>query len=140
MPIDTPFHAAYRDLETRMKALAESDNDIFLPNPEPKGPAHFILICMEPSLGHWARSAEDAHAKVETGFRNFLSSLEDFILHFAASHYLCKPEESYHVTDISKGAMVVKRAAKERWERYDRWYPLLLEELQLLGVLLMLAS
>jgi hypothetical protein len=133
MPIDTPFHAAYRELQHRMKSLAESDGDIFLPNPEPEGPARSVLICMEPSLGRWARSAEDGKARVEAGFRNFLSSLGDFILHFATSHYLCKPGERYHITDLSKGAMVVKRAAKSQLERYDRWYPLLLEELQLVA-------
>jgi hypothetical protein len=116
-----------------MKALAESDGDVFLPNPEPEGPARYVLICMEPSLGQWARSGEEGKAKVEAGFRNFLSSLEDFILHFAVLHYLCKPGERYHITDMSKGAMVVNRAAVNRFERYNRWYPLLLEELQLVA-------
>ena len=105
----------------------------FLPNPEPEGLAHYVLICMEPSLGRWARSAEVGKAKVEAGFRNFLTSLDALILHFAASHYLCKPGERYHITDISKGAMLVKRAGLARLERYDRWYPLLLEELRLVG-------
>ena len=116
-----------------MKALAESDGDVFLPNPEPEGLARYVLICMEPSLGRWARSAEEGKAKAEAGFRNFLSSLEDFILHFATSHYLCKPGERYHITDISKGAMLVRRAGMARLERYDRWYPLLLEELRLVA-------
>jgi hypothetical protein len=133
MPIEAPFQAAYRELEQRMKALAEKDRDVFLPNPEPEGSARYVLICMEPSLGGWARSAEDGKAKVEAGYRNFLSSLEDFILHFATSHYLCKPGERYHITDISKGAMPVRRAGMARLERYDRWYPLLLEELQLVA-------
>ena len=133
MPIEAPFQAAYRELERRMKALAEKDHDVFLPNPEPEGPASYVLICMEPSLGGWARSAEDGKAKVEAGFRNFLSSLEDFILHFATSHYLCKSGERYHITDISKGAMSVRRAGRARLERYNRWYPLLLEELHLVA-------
>ena len=133
MPIDAPFRSAYRELEQRMKALAESDGDVFLPNPEPEGLARYVLICMEPSLGPWARSAEEGKAKVEAGFRNFRSSLEDFILHFATSNYLCKPGERYHITDMSKGAMVVNRAAMARLERYDRWYPLLLEELHLVA-------
>jgi hypothetical protein len=38
MRIDEDFQAAYRKLEARMKALAEADGDVFLPNSEPLGP------------------------------------------------------------------------------------------------------
>ena len=96
-----------------MKALAESEGDVFLPNTEPEGPVQYVLICMEPSLGRWARSADEARSKVEAGFRNFLFSMEDFILHFCARLYLCKPKERYHITDLSKGAMLVKRAVSD---------------------------
>jgi hypothetical protein len=30
-----------------MKALAEDDGDVFLPNPEPLGTVQYVLICME---------------------------------------------------------------------------------------------
>lgn len=126
-----PFLTAYRELEQRMRALAEADGDVFLPNPEPSGPAEYVLICMEPSLGRWARTPEQAKARVESGFRNFLSSIEDFIVHFCARRYLCEPEQRYHITDLSKGAMLVNRAGCARTQRYDRWYALLLEELEL---------
>ncbi len=133
MSVDMSFRAAYRQLEERMRALAESEGDVFLPNPEPEGRVQYVFICMEPSLGRWARSADEARSKVEAGFRNFLFSLEDFILHFCARRYLCKPNERYHITDVSKGAMLVKRAGVARPERYDRWYPLLLEEIDLVA-------
>ena len=93
--------------------------------------ARYVLICMEPSLGRWARSAEEG--KSEGRSRSELSVLEEFILHFATSRYPCEPGERYHITDMSKGAMVVNRAAMARLERYDRWYPLLLEELHLVA-------
>lgn len=70
---------------------------------------------------------------MKAGFRNFVSSLEDFILHFCARRYLCGPNERYHITDLSKGAMLVDRAGVARVERYDRWYALLLEELKLIS-------
>ena len=58
MRIDSSsFRIAYRELEERMKALAEADDNVFLPNSEPDGPVQYVLICMEPSLGWWARSA-----------------------------------------------------------------------------------
>ena len=114
-----------------MKDRAEADGDVFLPNPEPLGPAEYVFVCMEPSLGR--RSPEEATARVEAGARNFVSSVEDFILHFCIRQYLCEPTERYHITDLSKGAMLVKRASIDRSARYDSWYGLLLEELDLVA-------
>lgn len=131
MQRDPSFRAAYQELEARMKVLAERDGDIFLPNPEPEGRVDYLLICMEPSLGRWASSAEEARSRVESGFRNFLSSIEDFILHFCVRRYLCSPAERYHMTDFSKGAMRVERAGLDRILRYNRWYSLLREEVEL---------
>jgi hypothetical protein len=73
----------------------------------------------------WRRRAE-----VEAGFRNFVSSMEDFLLHFSVREYL---GGTYHITDPSKGAMLVRRAGVARTERYDRWYGLLLEEVDIVG-------
>ena len=127
------FRAAYRGLEARMKALAEADGDVFLPNPEPVGPVQYVFIGMEPSLGWWSRSPEEARAKVGAGFRNFVFSIEDFILHFCIRHYLCENTKRYHITDLSKGAMLVERAGIARTHRYERWYGLLLEEVDLVA-------
>jgi hypothetical protein len=126
------FETRYRELVLRMKAQAEADGDIFLPNPKPSGPVDYALICMEPSLGRWAPTPEIASERIKEGFRNFIYSLEDFILHFCASRYLCGEGERYFVTDVSKGAMLVDRAGTERAERYNRWHSLLEEELALL--------
>src|SRR5260370_37709699 len=133
MRIDTDFHAAYRELEMRMKALAEADGDVFLPTAEPEGPAHYVLIAMEPSLRGWARSADEARKKVEAGFRNFLFSVEVIILHFCIRRYLCGPGEGYHITDLSKGAMLVDHAGQDRFDRWDRCDPLLQEEIDLVA-------
>ena len=128
----TIFEAYYKGLVLRMKARAEADGDIFLPNPEPSGPVDYALICMEPSLGRWAPTPQIATESINAGFRNFIYSLEDFILHFCANRYLCAKSERYFVTDVSKGAMLVVRAGKDRVERYNRWHSLLNEELALL--------
>ena len=116
-----------------MRGLAERQGDVFLPNPEPRGPVDYVLMCMEPSLGRWSRSPAEARARIESGFRNFLYSLEDFILHFCVRRYLCTGGERYHITDLSKGAMLVEAASSEREKRYDSWYPLLEEELKLVA-------
>jgi len=121
MPTDTSFSGAYRELEDLMTALEEADGDVYLPNAEPEGPVDYVLICMEPSLGRWAPSADDARAKVWAGFRNFLASIETAILHYCVQRYLCDATQKYHITDFSKGAMLVQRAGTKRAERYDRW-------------------
>ena len=64
---------------------------------------------------------------------NFSWSVEDFILHYCVRHYLCRSGESYHLTDLAKGGMTVRDAEHRRRERYERWYPLLQEELALLN-------
>jgi hypothetical protein len=127
------FNAKYGDLEERMRALAEADGDVFLPNSAPSEPVNLVFICMEPSLGAWARSRAEEEAKVAAGFRNFHHSVEDFLMHFAIRRYLLEPGESYHLTDVSKGAMIVARTGRARRERYARWYELLREELDLVA-------
>lgn len=57
----------------------------------------------------------------------------DFILHFCIRQYLRGPTERYHTTDWSKGAMLVKRAGVARTDRYDRWYGLLVDEMNLVA-------
>jgi len=128
---DFGFLAKYRALEVRMQNLAEADGHVFVPNPEPVGPVEYVVICMEPSFGSWARNLEDGRKKVEAGFRNFIASVETSILRFCIQHYLRVPPQRYHITDLSKGAMRVTDASVARTERYDRWYGLLKEELDL---------
>lgn len=131
--MDIDFKAAYRNLDQRMKALAESDGDVYLPNPEPAGTVDYVFICMEPSLGGWARSAEEARARVASGFRNFLAGIDPMLLHFSARRYLCNTGQRYHITDFSKGAMLVKHAGQTRTDRYGKWYALLREEIDLIA-------
>lgn len=131
MRSESSFHSKCRTLDLRMKAQAEADGDIFLPNPPPSGPVDYVLICMEPSLGRWAKTPEIAKARIESGVRNFVNSLEDFILHYCVSQYLCSAGERYYITDVSKGAMLVEHAGATRVDRYNRWHRLLEDELAL---------
>jgi len=131
MERDHAFRDAYQDLEDRMRTLAEEEENVYVRNPRPSGSVQYIFICMEPSLG--GGSPEELRAYIEAGARNFLNSVEDFLLHFAARRYLCDSGERYHITDVSKGAMPVSQAGTNRQERYDRWYSLLQEELDLVA-------
>jgi hypothetical protein len=124
---------AFRELELRMEELSGQDGNIFLPNVRPCERVDYVFISMEPSLGRWASSPEKARLKVAEGFRNFMSSMEDFIVHFCVREYLCGKTQNYFITDISKGAMLAKDAGTARMERYNRWYELLLKELDIVA-------
>lgn len=132
----TRFQIEYSELERFFQQQVDKDNaehgcdSIYLPNISSSEPVDFVLIAMEPSLGRWARSLEEAQEKIDRGFRNFAYSIEDFVLHFCVRRYLCLDDETYHITDISKGAMLVRNAESQRQGRYDRWYPLLKTELR----------
>ena len=125
------FSEQYAALEGKFKEQVEKDNEdlgidsCFLANVAPKAQVDYVLVAMEPS-----RPANIANIK------NFAVSVEDFILHFCASKYLCKGTPTYHITDLSKGAMRVSDASSSpalRYERYKRWYSLLCEEIELVA-------
>jgi len=121
----------YEALELRMKELAVNSGDVFLANSCPDMPVSYVLVCMEPSMGR--ATPEMVRNEVERGARNFLSSMEDFILHHCARKYLCRDTETYHITDISKGAMTVESADVQREDRYERWRGLLNEEIEIVS-------
>jgi len=134
-----------KDLENDFYKMVIGDSKIdqiqsfYMPNPPICTKPKFCLIGMEPSL-KWMeieeRQVENPSSfpeKLRFERMNFLFSEEDFILHYCACYFLCKGEYKYYVTDISKGAMLTKNAGKQRTERYQRWLPLLKEEMQILG-------
>ena len=127
------FSEQYAALEGKFKEQVEKDNEdlgiesCFLANVAPKAPVDYVLVAMEPSRP----------ANIDS-IKNFAVSVENFILHFCAKEYLCKGEceRTYHITDLSKGAMRVSDASSSpalRYERYKRWYPLLCEEIKLVA-------
>ena len=126
----TKYHL---EIDDRARSLAESENSVYLPNLRPSGPADYVFICMEPSLGRWAHSLEKAREQVNAGVCNFLPGGGVLILHFAAREFLPPRGARYHITDLSKGAMPCRDANIGRTQRYDRWFDLLLAELALVA-------
>lgn len=127
------FKRAYNQLEVCMKDFANQNDEIYVPNIVPDSPTDYIFICMEPSLGEWGKNRDEAESKLRDGFRNFLDGFNTMVLHFAIRNYLCLDNQTYHITDLSKGAMLVKDADNNRIERYENWYPLLLHEMNLVA-------
>ena len=80
-----------------------------------------------------ARRPPDWECVKDRENRNFCGSIYDFIFHYCIRNYLCKEDQTYYLTDLSKGAMSVKQATATSRETYKRWYPLLVEELNLMA-------
>jgi len=132
------YESLYKELENRFKQQVELDrirypDSVFLPNIPPHDKVDFVFIGMEPSYNKWAKNIADAEEQISSGYRNFMYSLEDFILHYCIRRYLCHDGSTYYITDLSKGAMNTKIADIEREERYQNWYPLLQDELSIVA-------
>jgi hypothetical protein len=134
--MSTSFQEEYQALECEFRARVEEDNEyhgaqsVYLPNLAPQRPADFVLVAMEPSTGGGAGDLKKGKAFSP---KNFSGSVEDFILHFCIGKYLCGGGRTYHLTDLSKGAMLTRHASDKPEERYLRWYPLLKKELKLVA-------
>ncbi len=131
------FRDDYWALERKFIGQVEKDRrcgaeSSFVHNIEPSGPVDFVLIAMEPSTGV-PGAADPPSTGASKKNINFLWSAEDFIFHYCVRKYLCGSGQTYHLTDLSKGSMTVKDAGAEREGRYKTWFPLLEEELCLVG-------
>ena len=131
------FKDQYRALEREFCKQIEDDKNHgveskLLHNIEPEEPVDFVLIAMEPST---SGSGNEGQSNDDRGQfrRNFTWSTGDFILHHCVREYLCRDDQTYYLTDLSKGLMTVKQAEAERRCRYKRWYPLLKKELGLVA-------
>ena len=86
------------------------------------------------SLWRWNRHAP----RTSTALRTLPSPLKISFFTSAPKNTCGKGEceRTYHITDLSKGAMRVTDASSSpalRYERYKRWYPLLCEEIKLVA-------
>lgn len=90
---------------------------VYLPNFMPENEVDYFFVAMEPSFGKW-ESVENAKHLISNGFRNFIFSKEDFLLHYSIKKYL---KANYHITDVSKTAMKVKDADQARKFMYNFW-------------------
>ena len=137
---------AYDNLEQLFRTQVERDKahsiervvqgwGVYMPCVEPESQVDYIFVGMEPSFA-WADSIEDAEEKIAEGERNWRPSsdkdpLAIFIL--SIERFLCQQGETFHLTDISKGAMPGTVAALDRDRRYEEWYPFLLKEIEIVG-------
>ena len=133
------LESAYGKLKLQFEEMVECDNrahcakSVFLPNVVPLAPVDFVLVGSEPSRGTWGRTDEEAREKIAKGFRNFGGCKRCEPLHYCVDQWLCQGSGSYYLTDLAKGAVSGSIPRRESWEKYERWYPLLLDELKLVA-------
>ena len=146
MPLD---ETAYINLEQHFRDQVMTDRSnltqwvneyglgVYLPSVKPKDKVDYIFVGMEPSRSD---SVEDAEKRVEEGDTNYFACIppDDAtkpldLLNLSINRFLLQRRETYYLTDVSKGAMPVAIANINREQRYKEWYPLLLEEIDIVG-------
>ena len=138
---------AYERLEEKLKKRVADDRKlaldrlsqeygVYVPNVKPTDRADYVLVAMEPNFGG-EYDIEDLERRIKEeelrGFQPGDASEPLGLFMRSIKLCLCHPGKTYWLTDFSKGAMP-PNVAKVNWrERYEAWYPLLLEEIKLVG-------
>ncbi len=126
----------YDALQGKWRQLAIDHEHHYLQYLAPRAPVDFVLVAKMPSI------SEQATAKIPPGEYpatdppsfNLLLSLGDLILNYGAHRHLCKPGETYYLTDLGKCALPPKQAKGRLQEKeFIDWYPMLLKELELVA-------
>ena len=143
MPID---ENAYSSLEQEFREQVIKDRCrgiecYYLPCVKPENKVDYIFVGMEPSSGGVA-SVEEGEERVREGKADnfglcapppYDTSYPLGLFKLSFDRFLSQPGETYYMTDVSKGAMLVKNAANNRKQRFEHWYPLLQEEIGIVG-------
>ena len=67
------------DIKAEIGKVDTECSVVYLPNLPPKKKAAFILVTMEPSLGNWAKSEDEAETLLHNGFKNFMNLSQNVI-------------------------------------------------------------
>ena len=133
------FAEAYRELEDKFKWMVGKDGmchgiqSVFLPNVEPTGQVDYVLVGMEPGVN--GVGLKTAKKEIAASTReNWGRCPQTNTLVFAVWKYLCDEDQTkYYFTDLAHGAMNGKSKGARDQDKYERWYPLLEEELALVA-------
>ena len=100
----------------------------------PRGPVDFVLVAKMTSISK-KEAAETPPGEHPADGYNLHVSLGDLILNYGAHRHLCKPGETYYLTDLAKCAVPAGQAKKGKLQEdeFKTWYQLLLEELSVVA-------
>ena len=136
--MNTPqtFQEHYDALQTQWHQSAKDHRHHYLKYLPPHGPVDFVLVGKMTSIRQEDAdklSPGEPPPVPPPGF-NLLITLGDLLLNYGAHRHLCKPGETYYLTDLGKCAVPPKEArGKTQEQEFNRWYPMLLTELQLVA-------
>ena len=126
----------YDALQSQWRQLAIEHEHHYLQYLAPRAPVDFVLVAKMTSINEQAATEippGEYPAIPPPGF-NLLVSLGDLILNYGAHRHLCKPGETYYLTDLGKCALPPKHVKGILQEKeFIAWYPLLLDELKLVA-------
>ena len=135
MTTDRTLEKQYEALQKQWRQHTKDRKHHYLPYVPPRALVDFVLVAKMTSIAE-----KDAEAIRYGDYPscephvNLYGSLGDCILHYGARRHLCKPGETYYVTDLGKCAIPPQKAkGKLQEEEFTFWYPKLLEELALVA-------
>ena len=134
MTTNKTFGEQFDALQHKWRQRAKSHGHHYLKYLAPRGPVDFVLVAKMTSIREKDVAETDPGCFPATNPPHFdlLISLGDLILNYGAHRHLCKPGETYYLTDMGKCAIPAGRAkGKVEKNEFDEWYPILLEELKL---------
>ena len=126
----------YENAQTQWRQLAIKRERQYLKYLAPRSRVDFVLVGKMPSIDE--KAAADTpygdYPDIPPPGYNLLISIGDLILNYGAHRHLCRPGERYYLTDLGKGALPPKDAKdKTQREEFTAWYPVLLDELELVA-------
>ena len=100
----------------------------------PRGKVDFVLVAKMTSIDKKSAGSEPCELSSLAPHLNLLVSIGDLTLNYGVHRHLCKPGETYYLTDLGKCAIPPQQArGKLEREEFEFWYPRLLEELELVA-------
>ena len=136
MKLDQTFKEQYDSLQSQWRQLAKNHGHHYLQYLAPRGSVDFVLVGKMTSIGEKdaADTEPGCYPAIDPPGFNLLISLGDLILNYGAHRHLCKPGETYYLTDLGKCAIPPGQAKGKRADdEFNKWYPMLLEELKLVA-------
>ena len=129
-----PFVERHDGLQSQWRQLAKDRGHQYLRYLAPRAPVDFVLVGKMTSIGEKAaaETPPGCYPPIAPPGYNLLNTIGDLILNYGARRHLCRPGERYYLTDLGKCAVPPKYAkGKILQEEFAAWYPMLLEELEL---------
>ena len=129
------FGQQYDALQSQWRQYAIDRKRHYLRYLPPRGPVDFVLVAKMPSIAeNEPKNTPYGEFPAPEPYLNLLLSMGDLILNYGAHRHLCKPGETYYLTDLGKCAMPAKVAkGKTQEEEFNFWHPEFLEELKLVA-------